>query len=93
MCLGLALLQHAMQREMMNAQLPLVIGCGYLQNARHLTGSMDSRPHGVLYGLPVNAIDHYLKDARDILRQNADTILPERCAEGGVGGGLEELVL
>ena len=77
---------------MMDSQLPIIVGGSYLQNAGHLTGGMNSRPHGILYGLPVNAIDYYLKNAGDILSQSADAVLPERGAEGGVGRGLQELV-
>ena len=82
-----------MQRELMAAQFTLIIRGGDLQDSGHPAGSIDSRLHRCADGLLGDAVDHYLKDGGDILGQSADSVLAEGGAEGGVGGGLEELVL
>ena len=82
-----------MQWELMAAQLSLIIRGGDLQDPGHTAGSIDSRLHRRVDGLLGDAVDHYLKYGGDILGQSAHSILAKGCAEGGVGGGLEELVL
>ena len=66
-----------MQRELVAAQLSLIIRSGDLQDAGHTTGGIDSRLHRCADGLLRDAVDHYLKDGGDILGQGADTVLTE----------------
>ena len=81
-----------MKRKLMAPQLSLIIRGGDLQDAGHPAGGIDSRLHRCADGLLGDAVDHYLKDSGDILGQSADSILAKGGAEGGIGGGLEELV-
>ena len=82
-----------MQWKLMAAQSSLVIRGGDLQDPGHPAGGINPRLHRCADGLLGDAVDHYLKYGGDILGQGADPVLTEGGAEGGVGGGLEELVL
>ena len=74
---GKLLFQHCMQRELVAAQLSLIIRGGDLQDAGHPAGGIDSRLHRRADGLLGDAVDYYLEDGGDILGQGADPVLTE----------------